>query len=264
MNTVTEKSTDCPYDEINLYDIWKKLVEYKKIFWVSFFTMLILSSIFVLLKPNKYRFSQTIEIGKYVNAQGNVVNDMDTNDATIRLKKILFPKANRQYYSQMKQPVPNKKVKLNVDRGGIGRGNEWSGILILFINAPLSELDKYKFIFKQMIDVLAKRANDFSLRIKELNVLKAELGNRLVRINSMGTVGDGKINSSVVELVEGINNLQFQINRTSPTMAISDFIVSDYPIEPSKLLLFILTVIVSLFFSLFVVFVANFVAGFGK
>jgi uncharacterized protein involved in exopolysaccharide biosynthesis len=62
----------------------------------------------------------------------------------------------------------------------------------------------------------------------------------------------------MVQLSNNINMLQAQIMGTYNTRPISDLIISDRPVGPSKYVLLILVAMASLFFAFFGVFVADF------
>lgn len=262
-------------DEISLLDIWEKLVQYKKVFWSIFFAMFIVSGSIVLLIPPKYNFSQVIEVGKAPDDKGQ--NTMDVNlDATIKkIKKVFYPAAIRAY---------NLQAAKKMDKEDLMADSVGNGAILLSMNGCLKDFDKYKFLFQKTVESFSTDTKEYiDYRKKTLSDTKLSLERRLVELNNFYktmsekyfanvdkqkafvSVESGIItmylndqNAVMVQLSNSINMLQAQIMSTYNTRPISDLIISDRPVGPSKFVLLILVAMASLFFAFFGVFVADF------
>jgi hypothetical protein len=251
--------------EINLIDVWKKLVHHKKIFWYIFFAVFIIGGAKVLFAPTKYKLSQTIEIGWYINSNGQKANFGDINDAIIRINKILFPQAVHAYNAQLNNTSSMlRKSSINIEKGG-------DSTLILSVDAPLTDFDGYKFIFQHIINDLINGANEYiTTREKALKELKIALGFFITQDNKKAsTLMDDVVKTLYLRsqdwaLINNVSNLQIQIASVHKTKAIFDFMASDSSVGPSKYVLLILVVVASFFFAFFGVFIMDFIFGLGK
>ena len=262
---------------ISLYDIWKKLVQYKKVFWGVFFTVFIIAGTKVLLTPPTYTFSQVIEIGKSPDERGVNTINVNLDEVTKKIKKVFFPRAIRAYNAQAVKKIYISDKSLMAESVG-------NGALILSMNGQLKDFDKYKFILQQVVAGFSEDTKEYiDYRRKTLTDAKFNLERRLVQTNSFyndmtkkyfSEVGkrknsvsvESKIitmylndqNSLMIQLSNNINMLQAQIVGTYNTRVISDVIVSDEPVSLSKSVLLILVAMVALFLGFFGVFIMNF------
>ena len=82
---------------VNLINIWKKLVQHKKVFWSVFFAALIVGETKILLTSPKYSFSQVVEIGKSPDEKGQNTINVDLDNTVKKIKKVFCPAAVREY-----------------------------------------------------------------------------------------------------------------------------------------------------------------------
>jgi hypothetical protein len=274
MNNITDKvavCSSCSEEEISLHDLWKKLVEYKKIFWVVFFVVFAFGSVKVFLTAPNYTFTQAIEVGKYINDSGVFLREPEVGKAATMVNKILFPRAVRNYNLQAKgkSELNIKKMKksnpIAEDFGG--------GIMFLSVKAPLAHADGYKVVFREILNSLFDEPNKYlETRRKNLSNSKTKSERYLdTMIGSM--VGSGNVRDHVeknlnyvqkivvYDLINKIDEIQMRIESCKNAKELSAFTVSEEFIGPSRLVLLILTVMVSLFLAFFSVFVANFIIG---
>lgn len=226
-------------EEVSLYDIWQKLVEYKKIFWALFFITFILGTTWIVLTPTKYHFSQIVEIGKYVNDNGNSVRALNSSDAIFKINKVLLPKAVNAYNLQTVSKIAAESINLIVDRhdfNDLGQNN--SGFLVISTKGLLSDSTAYQFIFQKLIGDLAKETIYIDDILNSLKDAKAELEH------------DVEKKGSTIYTVLQRSKIQLRIGETYNTKAISDFTISN-ALGPSKLKLLFLIVFASMFFAFF-------------
>jgi uncharacterized protein involved in exopolysaccharide biosynthesis len=272
MNHVASK-VHCSEEEISLYDIWNKLVQYKKVFWVIFFATFILGAAKVLSTPKKYNFSQMIEIGKIANAYGDNTQVITLSNAGVKIERLFFPKAKQAYNLHAANKVYGKLVVRKGDEtgkfGSSGDRNVGS-ILVLSVDDEFFRLDGYKYIFQQAVNDLRNETKYVDLRVQSLTSFKKDLENRLailnnknVNIKEMGgkrsLIKIDELSTTVANLMNDISILQAQIDGTYNTRIISDFVVSDGPVGISRLVLLFLSTIASLFFGFFSVFVVDYI-----
>lgn len=268
--------------EISLTEVWKKTVQYKKVFWIIFGVIFVLSVLLVLVTPEKYSFSQVIKLAYSPDANGrNTVYD-DNNKGVVdgfatKVEKIFYPEAIRLYNLQAKEKVVVGSTKFTAEITG-------NDSLLLSMIGEKKDSDKIKFIFQKTIEVFAGDAKHFiDSRKKSLNESKANLEHRLAELRNFykdmyrrgissgkrSTIGtfESKItemylndqNTSMTGLINNINTLQIQILDTHNVVAVTDVIISDWPLGPPKFLLLILSMIVALFFAFLGVFMTDFV-----
>ncbi|HBY55539.1 MAG TPA: hypothetical protein DEG23_01820 [Coxiellaceae bacterium] len=286
MNNVTNETI---LDVINLLDIWKKIAQYKKVFWSIFFVIFIIGVLIVFSIPEKYNFSMVIEIGRSPDEMGRNVLDINDNsnrkiDSSgdsygTKIRKVFYPKAVRAYNLQAVKKVYENDIQLAVENAG-------SGTVLMSINGPLKNSDEYKFILHEIVAYFADDTKAYiDYRVKTLNTLKENLERRLVEVSdfyksmlSYGlVVGKKKSKDNVnlesrvlsmylndqnlimTQLANNISTLQAQIFGTYNTRIISDVVVSDKPVGPPKYLLLVLVIMASFFFAFFGVFLGAFV-----
>ena len=279
------KHTDiCMSDDvISLYDIWKKLVQYKNVFWFIFFATFIIGESIVLLTPPKYTFSQVIEVGKSPDEKGQNIMNVNMAETITKIKKVFLPTAIRLYNSKSTK-------KIHMDEKSLAAENAGNGALLLSMSGQLKDLDRCKFILHSVVECFSNETKEYiDYRKKILGDTKINLERRLLETNNFhkamtekyfaGVSGKKSLvslesriitmylndqNAVMVQLSNSINMLQAQIIGTYNSRPVSDLIVSDQPVEPSKFVLLILVVIASLFFSCFGVFVMNYLLGLRK
>ena len=280
MSNVTNHVFCDTEDCISLYDIWHKLVQYKKIFWLIFVTTFVIGASIVLLQPAKYEFSQTFMIGRYANTQEQGSQMMDSSVVITRIKSVYLDAALHKYNLQSKIKVNPKNCKIEIkDAGG--------GVFVLSTMSTEVTEDMYRFIFKAIVNSLYEDTREeIEFRIRNFSVLKKNLETRLQEINSFykqmlkkGFDYAANINSKdvatlerriismylndqqgiAINLVNNINSLQAKINGTFEVKLISDFMVSDFAVGVSKCLLLFLMGIAALFFAFLGAFIVDFV-----
>jgi hypothetical protein len=265
-------------EEISLLDIWKKLVQHKKVFWSIFFVVFIIGGAVIISTPPKYTFSQIVEIGKYLDEKGQNIPLADVDSAVMKIKKVFYPEALRAYGSQAAKKTHVGKEGLVIEKAG-------NSTLVLSIDGKLKDSDKYSFILQKILDVFVGDTKGYIDHHKKfLADTKLNLENRLNELNDFykvmskndniknGGVLENKVmsmyindqNAMIAQLMSDINLLQEQIHGTYNTKAASDVIVSDGPIGPAKSVLLFLVFIASLFMAFFGVFIKDFIVNFKK
>lgn len=265
-------------EAVSLLDIWKKLVQYKKMFWSVFFIVLIIGGPMALLTPSKYTFSQVIEIGKSPDEKGQNTINVNLDETIKKIKKVFYPAAVRAYNLQAA-----KKMYLN-ERDFLAE-NAGNGALLISMEGSMKYIDRYKFIFQKVTKDFSNETKEYiDYRKKTLSDTKLNLERRLVETNDFyktmtekyfTNVGKQKNlvsvesriitmylndqNAAMIQISNNINMLQAQIMGTYNTRPISDLIISDRPVGTSKFVLLILTAIGAFFFAFFGVFAMDFV-----
>ena len=115
---------------ISLYDIWKKIREYKKTFLGVFLFTFIIGGGLVLSTPLKYVFSQVIEIGGSINDGGTRYSFIELEDAVLKIKKVLLPTVVHMYNLKSSKNLIFNAENFKVEKAG-------SNILLLSIEGPL-------------------------------------------------------------------------------------------------------------------------------
>jgi hypothetical protein len=267
-----------PDEVISLIDIWKKLVQYKKVFWCIFFIVLITGITIVLLTPVKYNFSQVIEIGKSPDERGVNTINVDLDQTIKKIRKVFYPAAVRAYNLQ-----PVKKIKMEMDEKNFIAENVGNGTLLLSMNGTLKDLDGCGFVLQKVIEGFSGDTKEYiNYRIKTLSDTKLNLERRLIETDKFYKIMTAKYfdivskkkdmasvesrivsmylndqNSFMIKLNNNISMLQAQIIGTYNIKVVSDLIVSDKPVSASKFVLLVLVVMAALFVAFFGVFVIS-------
>jgi hypothetical protein len=275
-------SCNCPpphFDEISLFDIWNKLVQYKKVFWGVFFVAFIVGGIAIVFSPPQYTFSQVIEMAASPDGGGKSIAIISAEEATLKLKKVFYPAAVRAYNLQATKKNRLNERDLKIEKIG-------DKMLLLSMSGALKNPDTDKIILQKTIEGLTDNAQeDVNARIKNLTDLEVGLERRLLEINefhkiiienvfignnkqTFGAVTmEGKVvamylndqRAAKVDLTNKINVLQEQIAGTHNTKLISGFIVSEKENALSIYVRFVLASMASFFLAFFGVFVVDFV-----
>ena len=273
------KSDFVDNDIISLYDIWKTLQEYKKIFWSIFLFTLMIGGSLVWFAPLKYVFSQVVEVGGSVNDEGARYCFMQLDDAVLKIKKVLYPTVVHMYNLSAERKLTLNAEDLKVERAG-------SNTLLLSMEGPLRDKNMYKVVLSEIIVAFAKDTQAYvEYKKKTLTAMKENLERRLtemtifyeemlkkgigVNVNKTKDLAalESKMismylndqNAIMTQLTNTIGMLQAQILGTYNTRAISNLMISDYPVGPSKGAQLFLIIIVSCFFALCGVFIVHFI-----
>jgi hypothetical protein len=259
------------FEEINLLDIWKKIIQYKKIFWSVFFAVFIIGGTIAISTPPKYSFSQVVEIGQLLDREGQSTLLMAVDSAVIKIKKVFYPEAMRAYNLQVAKKTYGGKENLMVEKAG-------DSTLLLSINGKLMDSDKYKIILQKVVDNFVNDTSKYIDQRKSiLNNSKLSLENRLNELQASnnflsqkqnGDASENKMismyfydkNAIMIQLMNNISLLQTQIFGTYNTRATSDMVVSDSPVGLSKYVLLFFVFVGSFFSAFFGVFIKNFIA----
>ena len=163
---------------ISLLDLWKKLVQSKKIFGCIFFVVFIIGGVVVLLTPPTYIFSQVIEIGCSPDVKGQNFSFINTNDAIMKIKKILYPAALHIYNSQAIKKKRFYNKNLIVESAG-------SNALLLSINGPLKYKEQYRVILQEVAKGFIDDTKEYiDYRKATLTAMKLSLEHRLTEMNT--------------------------------------------------------------------------------
>jgi hypothetical protein len=261
---------------ITLFDVWQKLVQYKAVFLSIFFVSLVIGGTMVLKTPQKYIFSQVIEIGRSFDDKGLGIRIINTDDAVMQIKKVFYFEAVYAYNAQAAKKMMYDSRRLIVEDAG-------NGALLLSVHGQLKDADGYKFIMRKIIDDFINSTKEYAdYRKKVLSDAKDGLERRLVSINdfykdildkgfnvdakkpkNIGSLAENKIvsmylndqSASILKLTNEISMLQTQIFSTYNTRVSSDLIIFDKPVVICKNLLLVL--VASLFFAFFGVFLIS-------
>ncbi len=251
-------------EEISLYDIWTKLVQHKKLFWVIFCVVFAIGSIKIFLTEPEYKFWQVIEIGKIAGER-----IMSIEEAKIKIKKALLPMAVKNYNLQTKHKMQLEEGKFYFDKNDDG-GAAVEGVLVLGISGLLANADFYKFIFQYLVDKL-EDVDRVNAKIESIKKFQADLEDQLnlSRNNksSFSLITDNKtpgmmglVNISDRNyLFDNIYKLRTQLANTYSAHALSEVVVSDRFISPPRFVLLTLLFVVSSVFAFFCVIIVGFV-----
>jgi len=247
------------YKEISLMDIWEKLVQYKKVFWLTFFVAFIICSAAVLLTPKKYKFTQMIEVAKFTDAAGRAQIQLPLATQATKIKQVFYPAAMTAHTTRTKTSVSAE----NFDVEPIG-----SDILSLSISGEKQNEEKYRIIFQTIIDNLANEDKGYVENYrKSLFVQKEQLKQRLALIKTVRHAHEHQKDLKLIQIydqntqaVREINAVKTQLYGISNVKPYSDFVVSDQSVRVPKAALMVLVIIASVFFACFGVFIGNFVS----
>lgn len=265
-----------PEEFINLFDVYKKVVQYKKVFWSVFFAVFVVGSCIVLFTLPRYNFSQVIEIGKSPDEKGDNMINVNLDETIRKIKKVFFPAAIRAYNLQASHKIYISDRDLTAENVG-------NGSLLLSMNGPLKNSDVYRFIFKKIIEGFSNDTKEYiEYRKKNLTDTKVNLERRLAEINNFYKAMSSKYFAEVsqkkdavpaenkiitmylndqslfmIQLANNISMLQAQIIGTYNTRIMTDVIVSDRPVGMPKYVALVLVALAALFLAFFGVFVTG-------
>lgn len=284
INSEINNSIASFYDNevISLFDIWKKLVSYKKVFFMIFFITLLLGTVLVLLIPEKYSFSLQVELGSTLDENWKNTMATDTNGVITKIKKVLYPAAVEMYNLQAVKKMYVSREPLFIKKVG-------SGALLLSMNGSLEDSKKFEFIFQKIVDGIAFDTREYvNSRRKELEDLKAKLEHHLIGssnlykatvrnrlgVNAKRKVSKGKMETTKLlvapmyrnkqeALIARVEMIQKQILGTSNPRAASDLIISDLSGRSKHVLLYLVEalslILVAFFFAFLGVFVTDYI-----
>lgn len=257
-------------DEISLFDIWKKLVRYKKLFWGVFLMVFSIGATTVLIIPPKYKLSAIVETAAVINSdEKNIAEDVDSS--ILKIKKVFYPKALRLLNN-----------KLSIKDGEVTVEKSGDNLVILSINVAAKDFNRYEELLNKIIEYFFDDTKEFvgerigileKNRInlnKELEEAKKNLqGISLRKVkNSSDIENQGLLaylsEKVIMQLIEEIKKVQLQIDGSHGAKMVDEIFVSNKQVGPSRVVLMFLSMLASLFFAFFGVLLIDSCAHAGK
>jgi|GEM_PF-5022477 len=163
-------------EQVSLSDLLNLLVKYKKLYWVTFIVVLVVSAIVILRTSlQQYKYIQTISIAGYTDigningggragaSQGGLnVSLVDESTVIAKIKNIYIPNAVSSYNSRHpEQPIylgGNNGIAVDLNGGEkVERDKEVSaasGIIFLSARSTLLWREIYREIFQNVLNQL--------------------------------------------------------------------------------------------------------------
>lgn len=157
-------------EQITLADLVEILGKHKKLYWSIFLTFLISGVIWIALLPDKYKFTQSINIAHYSEnlkdgTRSSAVSLLDGKTVIATIKNIYIPQAINNYNDKHSQSIllndKDVSVSLNGDSANIsGLGSSTSSsssatigdIVFLSAEASLQHKGFYIQLFSSIFD----------------------------------------------------------------------------------------------------------------
>ncbi len=108
--------TSYPEDEINLVDVWIAIIQYRKIFFGVFISLLIIGLVFAMFVFNeRYVLNSAVEIGS-VGSDGSIQKLESPESMISKLSNVLVPKITAQYRAQYPE-LGSFKTTISTSKG---------------------------------------------------------------------------------------------------------------------------------------------------
>jgi len=242
-------------DEIDLKEIIKTLIRYKKFILIFTFTITILAGIYAFLKKPIYETKTSLQIGYLLNySDFNKIYFLDPIATKIYIKNT-YPAVEISNPERIKD-IYNLKI--------LGFSNKDN---VKYINKILKDLknkeSKKVLLFKKNIEKKIKIIKEENIRLtKELNNFNQKLSFTkdpklyAIILNNISEI-QNKITQNKLKIV----NLENQLSPSNITYThiIGNIKQSLSPVKPKKKLIIIVAFITSFILSLFLVFLIEFI-----
>jgi hypothetical protein len=249
--------------ELNLYDLCSIFNKRKRLFFVIFTVVFLVSLSAILLYPKQYKYSQAIQLAAYVD-QGNIAPILDSNSVVSAIKNVYLAVVLDKYNAQ------HADNKVCIAQNQLLIENIGNGMINLNIFGTKKELSVYTDIFKDILVTLREETTPLvtlkgaylentlrSLQARlEVSISASKiLLNTITNQNTIKPLNGTDSNASsalslmfkqqlismneneqnsIIDLDNRINVLQRQLDSLQDTKFISDFIVSVKPLVMAK------------------------------
>jgi uncharacterized protein involved in exopolysaccharide biosynthesis len=256
--------TQCEEDEIDLKELIKTILKYKKFIFV--FTLLItfLSAVYVFLKTPVYEINTDIQVGYISNKKIYLIDPqavklyIKNNFDNSNNDKIKYPKVEVNLTKGTRN-ILNLKIDTFSNKEGLDYLNK---ILSAIHKKEDKKLNIYIKNIKSQIKILQNHSNNLKNKIK---ILEKQL--KITKDPDIYKIILNSIFQNQKEIVSTqlkITNLQNQISpvNITKTQIIGKIIQHDHPIKPKKKLIITVAFITGLILSIFLVFFIEFIKSF--
>ncbi len=237
-------------DEIDLRELFKTLMKWKK--FIIIFTVLVtlVALIFVFIKTPIYEIKAYVEVGSIKHNNNN--NNNNNNNSAIENPNNLVKRLQISY-------IDGSDKEETTFLRSVSAVKKTENLVELVVDSVSNEKAKIKL--NEIIDDIklqhqSKIDNYKALIIENINNLKSQ--KQMLENSKNNFEGSQLINYN---LSSKINELNLEISSYSikQTDVIGKIIVNDYPVKPKKKLIVIVAFITGLILSIFLVFFLEFI-----
>jgi len=254
----------CEEDEIDLKELIKTILRYKKIIFTITAIITLLATIYAFVKTPVYEIEANFQMGY-------TINDNAKNYFIAPYEEIAY--IETKYPEKKKEPFPKVKVNLKKNTKDIlhisiqDHSNKlaiktYQDILKDLNKRETNQITHYKKFINSQLNVLKNSKKSIENNIKTLK-------------QTLASVKDSKIYDTTIQAIKDytqkIEEIDLQINeylnKLSPTniklsSQVGSIISQEDPIKPKKILIIIVAFITSLILSIFLVFFLEFIKSF--
>ncbi len=259
---------NCQEDEIDLRDLAKTIIKYKKMILIITLIITFLAAIYAYIKTPVYQIETDIQIGSINNSNSKlylldpqatiifVKNNFDMKN----IEKIDFPLVSITLVKKTKdilhlsiQNISNQKAKEDLKK-----------IFSELHQKENKKISSYIKNLKSQIKLLQKQRAIYQQDIKELKTKLNHPKNSAVYQVTLEAINN--FSTNLFKINQQINHLQIKISpeNINRTHIIGKIKEQNHPIKPKKKLIIIIAFITGLILSIFLVFFLEFVKSFKK
>jgi uncharacterized protein involved in exopolysaccharide biosynthesis len=259
----------CEEDEIDLKEIIKTILKYKKFILIFTFSITLIAAIYAFTKTPIYEIKSNIQAG-YIN--------ISKNSNTTNKQYFLSPYALKIYIESKfdKSKLPNTNypkvsasiikntdiLSISIDDYSNQKAKNYLNTIIKSINSKEEKKIKlYKKSILSQIEILKQQIANIKKQIKILNQNLKNIKD--INIYQLTLSQINKYQDTIVNLKLKITSLKENISPLNiiKTHIIGNIEQSPYPIKPKKKLIIIIAFITSLILSIFLIFFIEFIKG---
>ncbi|QCT93919.1 chain-length determining protein [Caminibacter mediatlanticus TB-2] len=247
-------------DEIDLKDLIKTILRYKKFIFIFTFFITFLAGLYVYFKKPIYEIKANLQVGYinnkqfFYNPNALIVYIKNTYDNS-KNDKIKYPKV---FVSLVKNTKDILNIK--IDDFSNERAINYLNEILKDINSKENaKIDMYKKIINQKIKILQESKKQLLINKQNyLNKIKSINDSQIIS-NLLQAIAD--IQKQVLSINDKIINLKSQLSPLNiiKTQIIGKIEKSNKPVKPKKTLIIIIAFITGLILSIFLVFFMEFI-----
>ncbi|EDM23200.1 Wzz/FepE/Etk N-terminal domain-containing protein [Caminibacter mediatlanticus] len=254
-------------DEIDLKDLIKTILRYKKFIFIFTFFITFLAGLYVYFKKPIYEIKANLQAG-YINKwnEDRIIKEYfyNPNALIVYIKNTYDNSKNDKikYPKVFVSLVKNTKDILNIkiDDFSNERAINYLNEILKDINSKENaKIDMYKKIINQKIKILQESKKQLLINKQNyLNKIKSINDSQIIS-NLLQAIAD--IQKQVLSINEKIINLKSQLSPLNiiKTQIIGKIEKSNKPVKPKKTLIIIVAFITGLILSIFLVFFIEFI-----
>lgn len=256
----TPTQSKLPDDEVSLADIWQTLMRRKKIFILTFFTVVIAAGIYLLFSRPVYESRALVLIGQ-VGQVGKEAQVRYVEDIRVLQERLKAEYANLDVDQKNRSGAENI---ISLTLTGYNAQKTYEDL----VNITNILLDEHRALYRNIMSplrdrqvLLSQRLDGFKVQLSHLDMQINQLRSEQSTDGAILSFEKGNVAKAILEIEEKLTNLELAIiqPQSIPTQLLGPVIKPASPIKPRTRMVVSLSILIGLISGIFVAFFTEFI-----